>query len=393
MKNLNILILLCMIALLSCNSKKIITEDLSNQGIYSDPNFFPIAVWVQNPGDAIAYKNNGINMYVGIHRGLNQDKLDLLKKADMRVIAHQNEFGRNNLDEPLIYAWMHGDEPDNAQWNADKKKYDPCVDPAKIIEDYNQLKLSDPTRPVYLNLGRGVAVNNWVGRGECTGNINMYKISNNGYLKGCDIASFDVYPVNSHEKEVQNNLWYIAKGIDNLLEWSEHSKPAWCWIETTKIGDKGYGSRKPTPAEVKSQVWMALVHGASGIGYFCHSFAEPSDAAAFLHDEEMISAMKKVNLQITELAPALNSPTINDYVTITSSNSEIPIDFITKKTGNTYYVFAVSMRPGNSTATITIKDGKKVEVLGENREINVVKNKKFTDQFSGYEVHLYKITL
>lgn len=51
------------------------------------------------------------------------------------------------------------------------------------------------------------------------------------------------------------------------------------------------------------------------------------------------------------------------------------------------------MRPGNSTATITIKDGKKVEVLGENREINVVKNKKFTDQFSGYEVHLYKITL
>lgn len=331
MKNLNILILLCMIALLSCNSKKIITEDLSNQGIYSDPNFFPIAVWVQNPGDAIAYKNNGINMYVGIHRGLNQDKLDLLKKADMRVIAHQNEFGRNNLDEPLIYAWMHGDEPDNAQWNADKKKYDPCVDPAKIIEDYNQLKLSDPTRPVYLNLGRGVAVNNWVGRGECTGNINMYKISNNGYLKGCDIASFDVYPVNSHEKEVQNNLWYIAKGIDNLLEWSEHSKPAWCWIETTKIGDKGYGSRKPTPAEVKSQVWMALVHGASGIGYFCHSFAEPSDAAAFLHDEEMISAMKKVNLQITELAPALNSPTINDYVTITSSNSEIPIDFITKK--------------------------------------------------------------
>lgn len=392
MNNVKILIILFMSVLLSCSSKKITTDKLSSQSIYDDPTFFPIAVWVQNPSDAIAYKSNGINMYVGIHQGLDQEKLDLLKKADMKVIAHQNDFGRNNLNEPLIYAWMHGDEPDNAQWNADKNKYDPCIDPEKIIEDYNQLKLSDPTRPVYLNLGRGVAVNNWVGRGECTGNIDMYKISNNGYLKGCDIASFDVYPVNSHEKEVRENLWYVAKGIDNLLEWSDYSKPAWCWIETTRIGEEGFGSRKPTPEEVKSQVWMALIHGASGVGYFCHSFAKPSDPAAFLHDEVMISAMKKVNMQITELAPVLNSPTIENFVKINSNNSNIPIDFITKKIGDTYFVFAVSMRPGKTTATFTIQDGRKVTVLGEDRKINVGKNNLFTDNFSDYEVHLYKIT-
>lgn len=392
MRNIKTILLLCLTALLSCNSKKITTDNMISRGVNSDPTYFPIAVWLQNPSDAIDYKSYGINMYVGIHGGLDQNKFDLLKDADMNVIAHQNEFGRNNLSEPLIYAWMHGDEPDNAQWNPDKNKYDPCIDPTKIIEDYNELKLSDPTRPVYLNLGRGVAVNDWIGRGECTSNIDMYKISHNGYLKGCDIASFDIYPVNSNEKEVKENLWYIAKGIDNLLEWSEYSKPVWCWIETTRIGDEGFGSRKPTPEEVKAQVWMAIIHGASGIGYFCHSFVEPSDPAALLHDEVMISAIKEVNMQITELAPVLNSSTITDYIEITSSNTEIPIDFITKRIGETFYVFAVSMRRGNTTATFKIKDEKKVYVLGENREIKFGEDKIFIDQFSDYEVHIYKIT-
>ena len=78
-------------------------------------NFFPIAVWAQNPVNATAYGENGINMYISIHGGLDQEKLDHLRKANMKVIAHQNSFGLSRLDEPLIYGWMHGDEPDNAQ--------------------------------------------------------------------------------------------------------------------------------------------------------------------------------------------------------------------------------------------------------------------------------------
>jgi hypothetical protein len=190
----------------------------------NEKGFFPIAVWAQNPKNAAAYKSNGINMYVSIHGGLDKEKLDLLKEADMKVITHQNDFGRANLDEPIIYGWMHGDEPDNAQKSKSGDGWDPCKDPAIIIENYEKLKQSDPSRPVYLNLGRGVAVTNWAGRGVCRGKTDMYKVSNNGYLKGCDIASFDVYPVNSREEEVKNSLWYVAMGIDNLLEWSDYSK-------------------------------------------------------------------------------------------------------------------------------------------------------------------------
>lgn len=351
------------------------------------PDFFPIAVWAQNPTNAEAYKNIGVNMFVAVN--LNQETLDLLKKAGMLAIAHQNDFGRANLIDKTIYAWMHGDEPDNAQAKKNGEKgYDPCVDPAIIIADYEKIKKSDPSRPVYLNLGRAVAYTKWGGRGACTGNVDSYKMSKNGYLKACDLASFDIYPVNASEPEVKNRLEWVATGIKNLIEWSDYSKPMWCWIETSKIGEKT--DRKPTPAEVKSEVWMALIHGAKGFGYFCHSFLKPMDTAAPLHDPEMSAGLKSINAEVTSLAKVLNSDNTKGYATAVSSNNEVPVDIMTKKQGKENYIFAIAMRSGDTKASFNVKSGKQVEVLGENRTIKISKGQ-FSDDFSSYGVHLYKI--
>jgi hypothetical protein len=358
-------------------------------GEKTDPEFFPIAVWAQNPVNASKYKQNGINMFISIHGGLDQEKLDHLKKADMKVIAHQNKFGLTQLNEPLIYGWMHGDEPDNAQRNRTENKWDPCRDPVDIIRDYEKIKKKDPTRPVYLNVGRGVAYTNWIGRGTCRGRTDMYMVANNGYLKGCDIASFDIYPVNSHEEDVEGQLWYVAKGIDSLQQWSNNSKPVWCWIETTRISEKA--KRKPTTAEVKSEVWMALIHGAKGFGYFCHSFIDKTDDAALLHDAEMISAVKAINEQVTSLATVLNSPDTQGYASVHTTSAAVPVKILTKKEGKTNYIFSVAMREGTTTATFEVKSGRTVEVIGENRTISIRKGK-FSDEFAGYGVHLYKIT-
>lgn len=351
------------------------------------PDFFPIAVWAQNPTNAEAYKNIGVNMFVAVN--LNQETLDLLKKAGMLAIAHQNDFGRANLQDNTIYAWMHGDEPDNAQAKKNGGQgYDPCIDPAIIIADYEKIKKSDPSRPVYLNLGRAVAYTKWGGRGACTGNTDSYKMSKNGYLKACDLASFDIYPVNASEPEVKNRLEWVATGIKNLIEWSDYSKPMWCWIETSKIGEKA--DRKPTPAEVKSEVWMALIHGAKGFGYFCHSFLKPMDTAAPLHDPEMSAGLKAINAEVTSLARTLNSDNTQGYATVASSNNEVPVDIMTKKQGKENWVFAIAMRSDDTKASFNVKSGKQVEVLGENRTIKINKGQ-FSDDFSSYAVHLYKI--
>jgi hypothetical protein len=350
-------------------------------------DFFPIAVWAQNPTNAEAYKNIGVDMYVSVR--LNQENLDLLKKAGMKVIAHQNEFGMANLQDKTIYAWMHGDEPDNAQAKKNGGQgYDPCIDPALIIADYEKIKQSDPSRPVYLNLGRAVAYTKWGGRGACTGNVDSYKMSKNGYLKGCDLASFDIYPVNANEPEVKDRLEWVATGIKNLIEWSDYSKPMWCWIETCKIGEKT--ERVPSPAEIKSEVWMALIHGAKGFGYFCHSFLKPMDTAAPLHNPETSAGLKAINAEVTSLAKVLNSENTKDYATVQSSNNEVPVDLMTKKQGKENYLFAIAMTNGSTKANFKVKSGKKVEVIGENRTINIEKGS-FSDDFGGYGVHLYKI--
>jgi hypothetical protein len=356
--------------------------------IADDPNFFPIAVWVQNPANAAAYKSNGINMFVGIWGGLDKVKFDYLKAAGVKVICDQNDFGLSRTNESTIYAWMHGDEPDNAQMNRKTRSYDPCIDPAVIIKSYEEVRRKDPLRPVYLNLGQGVSYINYIGRGTCRGDIDKYKVSANGYLKGCDIASFDIYPVNNIDEETQNNLWYVAKGIDSLNNWTDKSKPVWCWIECTKIAERN--PRKPTTAEVKAEVWMALIHGADGFGYFCHSFIPPADDAALLHDTVMIEAVKSINQQVTELAPVLNSPDTRGFATVVSSNNSVPVDVLTKTFDNTNYIFTVGMRNGFTTATFQITEGRIAEVIGEGRKISITDGK-FSDEFTPYGVHLYKI--
>ena len=353
-----------------------------------NPSYFPIAVWLQSPSNAMAYKKAGINMYVGLWNELDQPQLTALSSAGMKVICAQNVFGLSKLNDTLIYGWSHGDEPDNAQWNATTNKYDPCIAPSIIINDYNKIKASDPSRPVYLNLGQGVSYTDWIGRGTCTGKTEMYPDYNNGYLKGCDIASYDIYPVNNPDAPITGKLWYVPKGIDSLKLWSSNKKPVWCWIECTKIDAKS--PAKPNTDQVKSQVWMAIIHGAKGFGYFCHSWTPSFDEAALLHDATMLSAVKNINNEVTSLAPVLNSATTTGYATISSSNTVVPVDMITKNQGGTNFIFAVAMRPGTTTATFTVNSGSSVEVLGENRVITI-SGGKFTDNFSAYGVHLYKI--
>lgn len=352
-------------------------------------NYFPIAVWLQNPENALRYnKEGGINMYVGLWTPLDEKQFDLLKSVPIKLICEQNDFGLAHQSEPMIYGWMQGDEPDNAQWNNETNTYDPCIDPAQIIAQYKKVKAKDPSHPYYLNLGQGVSYTNWIGRGECRGATDQYAIANNGYLKGCDIVSFDIYPVNSEDQNVKDKLWMGAKGIDSLRVWGNDSKPVWTWIETTKI-DKN-SPRKPTPGEVKTQVWMALIHGAKGIGYFCHSFDPEPDDAALLHDQAMLEAVNAINRQITQLAPVLNSQTQTNYAEVKSSNLNGPIDILSKNHKDINYLFAVGMRNEPTQATFKVNSGHKAEVIGENRTIKII-NGQFEDQFGGYEVHLYKI--
>jgi len=359
---------------------------LWDKGPTSGSDFFPIAVWLQAPKNAERFKAVGINLFVGLWKGPTAEQLDALQAAGMPVICSQNELGLTHENNDIIVGWMHGDEPDNAQPLPEGNGYGPPILPAKIEADYKAIVGADSTRPVLLNLGQGVAHDNYIGRGVRRGHLEDYP----EYVKGGDIISFDIYPVVHRKDYIAGNLWYVPKGVDRLREWTADRKIVWNCIECTRISNTAV---KPTPYQVRAEVWMSLIHGSMGLIYFVHQFKPTFIEAGLLADEDMVAGVTEINRQIQELAPVLNSPSKPDLVRVTPGNKETPVDIMVKSRGDSVYVFAVAMRDIPTSVAFTV-DGLPgpcvAEVLGENRSLPITDDG-FTDDFKGYEVHLYRI--
>lgn len=355
-----------------------------------DASYFPLAVWLQDPANAAKYKAAGINVYVGLWKGPTEQQLSDLTKMGMPVICEQSGVGLAHKNDPIIVGWMNGDEPDNLQDVTDpmtgKKTYGPPVPPALVVREYQSIRAADPTRPVMLNLGQGVANDEWVGRGA-DAKLDVYP----DYIKGSDIVSFDVYPVtNIRKPDGENYLWYVAKGVDRLVKWSGGERIVWNALECTHIHNP---NAKVTPAQLRAEVWMSLVHGSRGIVYFVHEFKPRFNEHALLDDPPMLAAVTGINAQIRRLAPLLNSPTVEGAVTVTSSPGNIPIDVMVKRQGNSIYLFAVGMRNAATTGSFSLSalpPKAQVHALDEDRTL-VAKNGKFTDAFKAYDVHLYQV--
>ena len=357
-----------------------------NTGVLADPNFFPLAVWLQSPANAAKYRAAGINVYVGLYRGPTEEQLAQLKESGMRVICSQNDRSRQHLDDPTIIGWMHGDEPDNAQAIRGQKGYGPPILPEKIVEGYQRIKAADPSRPVLLNLGQGVAWDNYIGRGVRRNHPEDYP----EYVKGCDIASFDIYPACHEHKDVAGKLWFVPDGVSRLKKWAGDERLVWNCIECTHISNP---EAKATPQQVKAEVWMSLIRGSRGIIYFVHEFKPKFVEAGLLANPEMLAEVTATNKQIQELAPVLNSPTLADGAVVESLSREALVEAMVKRHGGDIYVFAVEMRGTVTKAPFKVANqsgNATAEVLGENRTVSV-EGGKFSDEFRPWDVHLYRI--
>ncbi len=363
-------------------------DGMWSNGLPPGDDFFPIAVWLQAPRNAEKYRDAGINVYVGLWKGPTEEQLADLAAANMLVICDQNEVGLNSKNAHMIVGWMHGDEPDNAQPRRDGEGYGPPIEPAKIEADYRRIRERDPSRPVLLNLGQGVAYDQYIGRGVRRNHPEDYP----EYLRGCDIASFDIYPAVHRDAEVAGKLEFVARGVTRLRQWTNDQKIVWNCIECSRIGNREV---KPTPHQIRAEVWMSLIHGSRGLIYFVHQFEPVFREASLLDDAELLPAVTAINRQIHELAPILNGPSLEGAVTITSSNERAPIASLVKQQGKAIYIFAVGMRDEVTTATIRLPDvgeSVTVDVLGEGRGIEATDGR-FTDFFAPYDVHLYHISM
>jgi hypothetical protein len=355
-------------------------------GLSTAEDYFPIAVWLQDPRHAARYRAAGINLYVGLWRGPTTNQLAELEKAGLGVICSQNRAGLENKANPTIVGWMHGDEPDNAQSLGQGKGYGPPVPPEKIVRDYERLREADPTRPVLLNLGQGVAWDNWIGRGVRRNHPEDYP----EYAKGCDIVSFDIYPAVHDKPEVAGKLEFVAHGVERLGQWTRSEKSVWNCIEASRISN---ALVKPTPEQVRAEVWMALIHGSRGLIYFVHQFKPTFKEAALLDDVELLPAVTAINRQIHDLAPVLHGTNVLDGAVVRSSVADVPIAWMMKRRADATYLFTVNMRGQRTRGSFVLRgvpERARVEVLGESRNFRV-RAGEFEEDFKPYGVHLYQI--
>jgi hypothetical protein len=272
------------------------------------------------------------------------------------------------------------DEPDNAQ-PIGLGLYGTCVPAAEVARRTRELKARDPTRPVLIGFGQGVANEFWRGRGPCSGDQKYYDIA----AQGADILSYDIYPVGSDTPQVKGKLEYVARGVTNLLKRATDRQAVWMALETTALDP----IRRPTAAEVRAETWMALIHGATGIVYFVHEFKPNFREDAIFRYPDIVDEVTKTNQLIKSLAPVLKSPSIPGAITLSSA---VPIATMVKVYENMTYIFAVAMQNSPSTVQIKVADGHgtSASVLGEARSVPIAQGS-FEDQFEGYGVHLYQI--
>ena len=285
------------------------------KGWLADPGVFPIAVWLQDPRQAGRYKDAGINLYVALWRGPTEEQLAALKAAGMHLICSQNRVGLAHKDDPTIVAWMHGDEPDNCPGDRRSRDRQEAVRaagrPGPDRGGYRKLRAADPTRPIMLNLGQGVANDEWVGRGPgaslddypgvCQGGRHrlLRRLSGRGTRTARPRGPALVRP----------------QGDRPPQEMDRRTQAIWNCIECTHIDNP---RAKATPHQVKAEVWMSLVHGSRGLIYFVHEFKPKFNEHALLDDPEMLAAVTAINRQIRDLAPVLNSPIAEGVATVRS---------------------------------------------------------------------------
>lgn len=354
-------------------------------GFPTDPDFFPIGVWLQHPRNAAAYSAMGINTYVGLWRLPTEAQLTQLEQNGLYLVVEQTLNARALRNSHVIRAWLQADEPDNAQSNG-SGGYGDCIMPGQIVDRYREMRAFDATRPVFLNFGQGVANPEWFGRGaKCS------QIAPEAYYRpasrGADIVSFDIYPAaEERQSRVMGKLELVGKGVANLKQWSQPGQPVWTAIETTHIN---HPSRRPLPHEVRSEVWMALIHGSNGIFYFVHEWQPSFREDGVFRYPETVREITQINEQIRKLAPVLNAPSLPNRVTV---DAGLEIATMVKRHGNAIYVFAVNMqkKPGTARLVLAGIAGTHAVVLGEDRVVKL-EGGAIRDTFEDYGVHLYKI--
>jgi hypothetical protein len=307
-------------------------------------------------------------------------------------------FRRNMEDNGFILGLIFSDEPDLATGKGPDAK--PRQSTERVTERCNGIKAAMPDKLIFMTFTSSFMKEQSSYSDEVR--LKLYP----EYLKNPHVAGYDHYPIYGWGNP--GHLDWVGRGVKQLVELAGH-KPVYAWIESSKGSKWMPYDKQPDvlPIHTRNEVWQAIINGATAYGYFTHAW-QP-DTVTFRPTPEMQAEMKRLNNQITRLAPAILADPAKLKITMTLENG-MNCQFKATQYDGQIYIFAqnidlgpgaeknkqydpISPRGGKATFTIDkLKAGTRIEVIDENRTIKAGKAG-FTDDFAPLTEHIYKFRM
>jgi hypothetical protein len=316
--------------------------------------FFPVMLIDQCTASDIARgRALGVNLVVnescpGVAPGT---QLALLRRNGLAVLP----IGARATRGAGLVGWTYPDEPDNNGWT-----------PASLAK----------THPYKRGNADGL-VTFMTTTGRFFGSTQVPLSRYAGFARLADMAGFDLYPLNA----CRADLTAVYKAQQTFVRLAG-STPTFQWIETGPIRPSYCGGFAMAPDELNAEVWLAVIGGARGIGYFTHTWTPDHhsfDVAPALQD-----AMRSTNRLLAAVKPGLLGTTVQSAV------DSPAVKLIARVGGGRTYVFAINTMSSPNQARIHVPqlhDGP-ATVVGEQRTVTV-KGHYIDDHFGGLQVNVY----
>jgi len=364
---------------------------------WDDPSFFPIVVWyngISSNAEATYDKSVGINTYIGM---ADTTPYSLFKDNGVFWIGDK----LNNTFTDASTNWvgnMLDDEVDG--------RFTPAAGRAHLQQiknsyagngRFNYANFSQTVISTYGNQSDAEAyVNNFTDAVS----VDMYWYT----IPFCNWTPYqgDSYLISVNKANCRTSSSYgkttamlrERDAIDGKLQ------PIWNFVEDLNGGP---GADAPavtiTPAQLKGAVMSSIINEARGIVYFNQSLSGSCQGGSILRQSQVtpnfcgaaqIAAAKDVDALVHQLAPVINTQSYK-------YSFGAGLDTMLKTYNGSAYVFSMvdgASTPGSRTFTLPGGiTGSQVEVVGENRTIQI-SGGKFTDGFaSESSYHVYRISL
>jgi hypothetical protein len=354
--------------------------------------FFPIGVFAPLAPDMKGWKALGLNTMLSVPQG--EDRVvwdETAQSLGLSMIRQPLPDPSADVGRTDLLAWLLPDEPDIAI--NDAACGGSCVELTESLSA--QWRAIDPARKLFVNLAgpnvlMSAACDHCNGPGDEPPNPSCIPDNDQCYpriIDAADWVSEDIYPVTGWlpSEDLRDDITVVGKTLDRIGDWTD--KPQFAILEASDLRHTfdGTGTRGPTPAEVRAELWHAIIHGARGIFYFPVAF-NPFEFDAV--EDDVKAEISVQHGLIAEIGPVLQTEIDPAAMTVAV---DAPLEATWRLTDSEAWVVVLNTKNAPVTARVRLGGvaGEAI-VVGEDRTVPLVDGG-VSDDFGAYAVHVYRL--